>query len=78
MTPRLTTERGKMTELERIRKKFRANRKQFGKVFIGKSETMVKYYETGKTTPPDSVMKLARIWENFLDTINGTKEKEKR
>ena len=65
-----------MTEIERIRKKFRATRKQFGKVFVGKSGTMIKYYEKGLTPTPESVLKIARVWENFLDSINGTTEKK--
>lgn len=65
-----------MTEIERIRKKFRATREQFGKVFVGKSGTMIKYYEKGKTPTPASVLRVARIWENFLDSMNGTKKTE--
>ena len=65
-----------MTEIERIRKKFRATREQFGKVFVGKSGTMIKYYEKGKTPTPASVLRIARIWENFLDSMNGTKKSE--
>lgn len=63
-----------MTEIERIRKKFGATRKQFGKVFVGKSASMIKYYEKGKIKTPDGVLKLAYVWENFLDTINGQKK----
>ena len=59
-----------MTEIERIRKKFCATRKQFGKVFVGKSATMIKYYEKGITKTPESVLRLARIWENFYDSIS--------
>lgn len=59
-----------MTEIERIRKKFRATRKQFGEVFVGKSATMIKYYEKKITPTPESVLKLARFWENVLDSIN--------
>ena len=63
----------KITEIERIRKKFCASRKQFGKVFLGKSETMIKYYESGISKIPESVLKLARVWEQFLDSMNGEK-----
>lgn len=63
-----------MTEIERIRKKFGATRRQFGRVFLGKSEGMVKYYETGKTNPPESVLRLARIWEDFLDKMSNEKK----
>lgn len=64
-----------MTEIERIRKKFRATREQFGRVFVGKSATMIKYYEKEITKTPESVLKIAHVWENFLDSINGTKGK---
>lgn len=67
-----------MTDIERIRKKFKASRKQFGQVFIGKSETMVKYYENGITKIPEGTLKLARMWENFLDTMNGEKGCQKK
>lgn len=60
-----------MTEIERIRKKFKASRKQFGEVFIGKSETAIKYYEKGKVKIPESVERLARSWEYALDQIRG-------
>lgn len=63
-----------MTEIERIRKKFKATRKQFGTIFVGKSPTMIKYYEKGITKTPESVLRLAYIWEKFLDSMN---EKEK-
>lgn len=67
-----------LTELERIRKKFRASRKQFGEVFLGKSETAVKYYEKGKTKIPASVESLARAWEYALDQIRGTEWQKKK
>lgn len=60
-----------ITEIERIRKKFKASRKQFGEVFLGKSETAVKYYEKGKTKIPESVQRLAHAWEYALDKIRG-------
>lgn len=63
-----------ISEIDRIRKKFKASRKQFGEVFVGKSETMIKYYETGKTKIPASVLKLAYLWEDFLDKMNGGKD----
>lgn len=65
-----------MTEIERIRKKFRATREAFGRVFIGKSGTMVKYYEKGYTKTPESVLRIAHVWENFLDSMNGTKKEK--
>ena len=61
----------KITEIERIRKKFCATRKQFGKIFVGKSETMIKYYEKGICKTPETVIKLARIWEQFLDSMSA-------
>lgn len=60
-----------MIDLERIRRKFKASRKQFGEVFIGKSETAIKYYEKGKVKVPESVESLARAWEYALDQIRG-------
>lgn len=63
-----------MTEIERIRKKFGATRKQFGKVFLGKSETMIKYYEKGLSKTPECVLRLARLWEQFLDKMQNGKE----
>ena len=66
-----------MTEIERIRRKFRATREQFGKVFVGRSGTMIKYYEKGITPTPEVVLKLAHIWENFLDSMNGTETEKK-
>lgn len=66
-----------MTEIERIRKKFRATREQFGEVFVGRSGTMIKYYEKGKTPIPPVVLKLAYVWENFLDSMNGTEKRTK-
>ena len=65
-----------MTEIERIRKKFGATRKQFGRVFLGKSETIIKYYEKGLTKTPECVLRLARIWEEFLDGMNNEKKEE--
>ena len=65
-----------MTEIERIRKKFGATRKQFGRVFLGKSETIIKYYEKGLTKTPECVLRLARVWEEFLDRMNNEKKDE--
>ena len=59
-----------ITELERIRKKLKASRKQFG-VFIGKSESMIKLYENGKNKVPEKVLKIAYMWECFFDDIKG-------
>lgn len=56
-------------ELKRIRLLFKASRKQFGEVFIGKSSSMVQYYECGKTPVPTSVMMLAYVWEDFLNKM---------
>lgn len=64
----------KITEIERIRKKFMATREQFGRIFVGKSGTMIKYYEKGYSKTPESVIRIARIWENFLDSMNNAKE----
>lgn len=64
-----------MTEIERIRKKFGATRKQFGRIFLGKSETIVKYYEKELTKTPECVLRLARIWEDFLDRMKDEQKK---
>ena len=61
----------KRKELIRIRKKFLASRKQFGEIFIGKSAPMINFYERGINEVPDSVLRLARIWETFLDKMKG-------
>lgn len=58
-------------EFREIRKKFKASRKQFATVFIGKSEATVINYERGRTEIPEPVMRLARTWEKFLDQMNG-------
>lgn len=58
-------------EFREIRKKFKASRKQFGTVFLGKSEATVINYERGRTEIPEPVMRLARTWEKFLDQMNG-------
>ena len=67
----------KITEIERIRKKFGASRKQFGNVFLGKSATIIKYYENGWTKTPECVLRLARVWEEFLDKMKNGNEEEK-
>lgn len=58
-------------EFKEIRKKFKASRKQFGTVFIGKSEATIINYERGRTEIPEPVMRLARTWEKFLDHMKG-------
>ena len=58
-------------ELKRIRLLFQASRKQFGEVFIGKSASMVQYYETGRTPVPESVMMIARVWEDFYKKMHN-------
>lgn len=65
----------KIKDFTRIRKKFQASRKQFGEVFVGKSEQSLNFYERGMTEIPDSVMMLARIWESFLDKMRGEQAK---
>lgn len=52
-------------ELKRIRLLFMASRKQFGEIFVGKSASMIQYYETGRTPVPEEVIKKARAWEDF-------------
>ena len=59
------------TEIEKIRKKFQASRKQFAEVFLGRSESSIKSYEKGKTPIPASVLMLARVWERHLDEMKG-------
>lgn len=61
-------------ELEKIRKKFKASRSQFGEVFLGRSGEVVSNYEKGKTIIPQDIMMLARAWEQFLDALRGTHE----
>lgn len=56
-------------ELKKIRDMFQASRKQFGEVFVGKSASMIQYYESGKTPVPESVMRLARTWEDFYNKM---------
>lgn len=59
-----------ITEIERIRRKFKASRKQFG-LFIGKSESMIKLYENGKNKVPEKVLKIAYMWESFFEDMKG-------
>lgn len=61
----------RIKEFREIRKKFKASRKQFGTVFLGKSEATVINYERGRTEIPEPVMRLARTWEKFLDHMKG-------
>ena len=58
-------------DLIRIRKKFRASREQFGRVFLGKSGWAVSNYERGRTPIPLGIMMLARAWEQYLDALRG-------
>lgn len=62
-----------MTDVERVRKLFKASRKQFGEVFLGKSETTVKYYEKGKTKIPAKIKDILKAWETALDKIRSEK-----
>lgn len=59
-----------VTEIERIRKKLKASRKQFG-LFIGKSESMIKLYENGKNKVPEKVLRIAYMWESFFEDMKG-------
>lgn len=61
----------RIKEFRAIRKKFKASREQFGTVFIGKSIATITNYERGRTEIPEPVMRLARMWEKFLDQIKG-------
>ena len=61
-------------EFRKIRKKFKASRKQFGTVFLGKSEATVINYERGRTEIPEPVMRLARTWEKYLDIVQGVEK----
>ena len=58
----------------KIRKKFKASRRQFGEVFIGKSNETIINYEKGRTEIPEPVMRLARMWEKLLEHINGERQ----
>ena len=61
-------------EFREIRKKFKASRKQFGTVFLGKSEATVINYERGRTEIPEPVMRLARTWKKYLDIVQGVEK----
>lgn len=58
-------------ELKRIRLLFKASRKQFGEVFVKKSKSMIQFYESGKSPVPETVMMLARVWEDFYKKIHN-------
>lgn len=64
-------------EFIKIRKKFKASRKQFGEVFLGKSGVTVTAYEKEKIKIPQVVMMLARAWEAYLDAMMGDKKCKK-
>ena len=64
-------------ELIKIRKKFKASRKQFGEVFVGKSGVTITAYEKGKIAIPTSVIMLARAWEAYLDAMRGKRQCKK-
>lgn len=58
-------------ELKRIRLLYKASRKQFGEVFVKKSASMIQFYESGKSPVPETVMMLARVWEDFYKKIHN-------
>lgn len=64
----------KIKEFIKIRKKFKASRRQFGEVFIGKSNESIINYEKGRTEIPEPVMRLARMWEKLLEHMNGERQ----
>lgn len=64
------------TELQEIREAFGASRAQFAKVFLGVSENMIYFYETRRSKTPDKIIKLARAWKAYLDTMNGKKDEK--
>lgn len=68
------TNEEKIKEFKNIRKKFKASRDQFGKVFIGKSCATITNYERGRTEIPEPVMRIARAWEKFLDQLTGDRK----
>lgn len=67
----MKTNEDNIKEFKKIRKKFLASRRQFGEVFLGKTENAVINYEIGRTAIPEYVMMLARTWEHYLDFIRG-------
>lgn len=68
----------KIKEFVEIRKKFKASRRQFGEVFLGKSNESIINYEKGRTEIPEPVMRLARMWEKTLDYMAGEIKCSKR
>lgn len=68
----------KIKEFVEIRKKFKASRRQFGEVFLGKSNETIINYEKGRTEIPETVMRLARMWEKTLDYMTGEIKCSKR
>lgn len=67
----MTTKTDKIKEFIQIRKKFKASRRQFGEVFLGKSNESIINYEKGRTEIPEPVIRLARMWEKLLDHMKG-------
>lgn len=67
----MKTNEDNIKEFKKIRKKFLASRRQFGEVFLGKTENAVINYEIGRTAIPKYIMMLARTWEHYLDFIRG-------
>ena len=65
------------TELQEIREAFGASRAQFAKVFLGVSANMISFYETGRCKTPEKLLKIARAWKAYLDTMNGKKHEER-
>lgn len=55
-------------EIIRIRKLLKLSRKQFG-YFVGKSGSMIQYYESGKSPVPETVIMIARVWEDFFNKM---------
>ena len=69
-------EEEKRKELTRIRKKFRCGCVQFAKVFLGCGVNSLRAYEGGDgRRVPDSVLRLARVWEKFLDDMTTERNK---
>lgn len=65
------------TELQEIREAFGASRAQFAKVFLGVSANMIYFYETGRCKTPEKLLRIARVWKSYLDTMNGQKYEER-
>lgn len=69
-------EEEKRKELTRIRKKFRAGCVQFANVFLGCGVNTLRAYEGGDgRRVSDSVLRLARVWEKFLDDMTAERNK---